>query len=85
MPNLILLDLEMPRMNGLELTSHIRANEETKDVPVIVVTSRSTDKHRQQAARVGASAYVTKPFQENELLDLIHASLKDSERRDAVG
>jgi len=84
-PDIILVDLEMPRMNGLELTSHVRANDETKDVPVIVVTSRSTDKHRQQAARVGASAYVTKPFQENELLDLIHTSLKGTERQDAVG
>jgi len=49
-PDLILVDMEMPRMNGLELTSHIRANAETQDMPVIMITSRSTNKHRETGA-----------------------------------
>lgn len=75
-PDLVLLDLEMPRMNGLELTTHLRANAGTKDLPVIVVTSRSTEKHRKQAVFAGATAYITKPFQESELLEVIEASLR---------
>lgn len=74
-PDILFVDLEMPRMNGLELTYHVRANDETKEVPVVVITSRSTEKHRQQAKLAGASAYVTKPFQENELLDLIETAI----------
>lgn len=70
-PDLILADLEMPRMNGLELTSHIRARPDTKDLPIIMITSRSTEKHRQQAYRAGVSRYLTKPFSEDQLLDEI--------------
>lgn len=80
-PDLVLVDLEMPRMNGLELTAHLRTKTETKDLPVIVVTSRSTEKHRKQAMFAGATAYMTKPFQESELLDVIEASLHPDKRR----
>ncbi len=83
-PDLVLVDLEMPRMNGLELTTHLRAKTETKDLPVVVVTSRSTEKHRKQAMVAGATAYMTKPFQESELLDVIEASL-DSDKGLAHG
>jgi CheY-like chemotaxis protein len=74
-PDIILADLEMPRMNGLELTSHLRAQEETKDIPVIMITSRSTEKHRAQADRAGVTAYVTKPFSEEVLLQHIGTAL----------
>jgi CheY-like chemotaxis protein len=50
-PDIVLADLEMPRMNGLELAAHLRANQTTHDLPVIMITSRSTDKHRREAER----------------------------------
>ena len=71
--DLLLVDLEMPRMNGLELTHHVRANDETRDVPVIMITSRSTDKHRQQAKAAGVTQYLTKPYVEDELMEHVYA------------
>src|SRR5512139_3056684 len=67
-PDIILADMEMPRMNGLELTSHVRGKSSTRDVPVIMITSRSTDKHRKQAQAAGVSVYLTKPFSDEVLL-----------------
>ena len=74
-PDLILADLEMPRMNGLELTAHLRANSATHHLPIIMITSRSTDKHRREAEAMGVNAYLTKPFVEDELLDHMHQLL----------
>lgn len=74
-PDIILVDMEMPRMNGMELTSHVRGFERTKDIPVIMVTSRSTDKHRKQAEAAGVDVYVTKPFAEDDLLDHVYELL----------
>ena len=74
-PDIMLVDLEMPRMNGLELTSHIRGTENTKDVPVIMVTSRSTDKHRQMAAASGVDHYMIKPFSDDEILERVQSLL----------
>jgi chemotaxis protein histidine kinase CheA/ActR/RegA family two-component response regulator len=74
-PDLVLVDLEMPRMNGLEFTAHVRANKKTESLPIIVITSRSTEKHKKQATLAGANAYITKPFQENKLLDLIEGTV----------
>jgi len=70
-PAIILTDLEMPRMNGLELTSHLRAHEKTADLPIIMITSRSANKHREMAENAGVNAYLTKPFQEDELMNHI--------------
>ena len=67
-PDVIMTDLEMPRMNGLELTAHVRAKHETKQVPIIMITSRSTEKHRQQAEAKGVDLYLTKPFSADDLL-----------------
>ncbi|OUD15278.1 hybrid sensor histidine kinase/response regulator [Thioflexithrix psekupsensis] len=74
-PNVMLVDMEMPRMNGLELTSHVRANPTTKTMPIFMITSRTTEKHREQARSAGVSAYLTKPYQDTELLDLIDKGL----------
>ena len=74
-PDILLVDMEMPRMNGMELTSHVRGFDNTKDIPVIMVTSRSTDKHRKQAEEAGVDVYVTKPFSEDDLLDHVHELL----------
>ena len=70
-PDLLLVDLEMPRLNGLELTTHIRAQSSTRELPVIMITSRSTDKHRQQAKAAGVNRYLTKPFSEEELMGCV--------------
>ncbi|MBI4006226.1 MAG: response regulator, partial [Gammaproteobacteria bacterium] len=70
-PNILLVDLEMPRMNGIELTAHVRSHEGIADLPIIMVTSRSTSKHRLQAEQAGVNAYFTKPFTEEELLERI--------------
>ncbi len=74
-PNVILVDMEMPRMNGLEFTAHVRANKATDKLPIFMITSRTTEKHREQAKAAGVSAYVTKPYQDTELLDLIDKGL----------
>ncbi len=74
-PDIALVDMEMPRMNGLELTAHIRSNAATSKLPVFMITSRTTEKHREQAKTAGVSAYLTKPYQDTELLDLIDKGL----------
>jgi len=67
-PAVMLLDIEMPRMDGFETTRHVRANELTRDLPIIMITSRSADKHRQHALELGVDVYMGKPYQEAELL-----------------
>jgi chemosensory pili system protein ChpA (sensor histidine kinase/response regulator) len=68
-PDILFVDLEMPRMNGIELTMHVRAKPHLAKVPVIMVTSRSTVKHRQQAESAGVNAYITKPFADDMVLE----------------
>ncbi|WP_239234601.1 hybrid sensor histidine kinase/response regulator [Candidatus Nitrotoga sp. BS] len=75
MPGIILTDLEMPNMNGLELTSHLRARADTRELPVIMITSRSMDKHRKQAELAGVSVYMTKPYTDTDLLGHIHGTI----------
>ena len=70
-PNILLTDLEMPRMNGLELTSYVRSHDETKDIPIIMLTSRTTEKHKQEAKSIGVNEYLTKPYVEDILLEKV--------------
>jgi CheY-like chemotaxis protein len=74
-PGVILTDLEMPNMNGLEFTSHLRARPDTRELPVIMITSRSMDKHRKQAELAGVSVYMTKPYTDIDLLGHIHSAI----------
>jgi chemotaxis protein histidine kinase CheA/ActR/RegA family two-component response regulator len=74
-PNLVLTDLEMPNMNGLELTTHIRGRADLKGLPVIMVTSRSQEKHRRLAEQAGVDSYVTKPYNDGDLLQRIREAL----------
>jgi chemosensory pili system protein ChpA (sensor histidine kinase/response regulator) len=67
-PDLFLLDIEMPRMDGFELASHIRNNQRLKQVPIIMITSRTGEKHRQKAMQMGVNRYLGKPYKESELL-----------------
>lgn len=74
-PDLVLTDLEMPNLNGVELTRHIRGRADLKELPVIMITSRSQEKHRQMAEQAGVSAYFTKPYNDDELLQTMRTSL----------
>jgi len=74
-PDVVLTDLEMPNLNGIELTLHIRSREDLKGLPVIMITSRSQDKHRRMAEQAGVDAYFTKPYNDGELLQAIRLSL----------
>ncbi len=73
--HLIITDLEMPRMNGYELMSHLRQNPETRRIPTMVVTSRAGAKHRDRALKEGAVAFLTKPVQEEQLLSAVASIL----------
>jgi len=75
-PDIVLVDMEMPRMNGLELTAHIRADEKTADIPVIMISSRSSEKHKALAAEKGVNEFIVKPFDEDELAAKIHQLLE---------
>ncbi len=70
-PDVILLDVEMPHMNGYELTRYIRNDADLKDIPIIMISSRSGEKHRQKALALGVEVYLSKPYQEDELLEHI--------------
>ena len=70
-PDVVLSDIEMPRMDGYELLGTIRSQPELRGLPVVMITSRSGDKHRQRAVDLGASAYVTKPYLDASLVELI--------------
>jgi chemosensory pili system protein ChpA (sensor histidine kinase/response regulator) len=70
-PDIFLLDMEMPRMDGLELLNTLRNHEKYRRKPVVIVTSRGGEKHRQKALGLGASGYVVKPYRDDQLLQLI--------------
>jgi chemosensory pili system protein ChpA (sensor histidine kinase/response regulator) len=67
----LLIDLEMPRMNGLEVTRNLRNHAETRDLPVVMITSRATDKHRAMAEEAGVTRLLGKPFAEDALVALV--------------
>ncbi|MEM7292342.1 MAG: Hpt domain-containing protein [Pseudomonadota bacterium] len=70
-PDLMLLDIEMPRMDGFEVAGFVRKDERLHDLPIIVITSRTGDKHRQRMFDIGVDKYLGKPYQETELIQLI--------------
>jgi chemosensory pili system protein ChpA (sensor histidine kinase/response regulator) len=76
-PDVILLDIEMPRMDGYEFASHVRNDERYADVPIIMITSRVGDKHRARAIELGVNDYLGKPYQDAQLLDAIQRQLED--------
>ncbi|MGX5730625.1 Hpt domain-containing protein [Pseudoxanthomonas beigongshangi] len=67
-PDLMLLDIEMPRMDGYELATAMKADPRFKDVPIVMITSRTGDKHRQRAFDIGVQRYMGKPYQELDLM-----------------
>jgi chemosensory pili system protein ChpA (sensor histidine kinase/response regulator) len=85
-PDLLVTDLEMPNMNGLELSQHVRSRTELANLPVIMITSRSMDKHRRQALASGVSVFLTKPYTDLELLQQVaNAVTGRVEKRAAAG
>ena len=69
--DLVITDLEMPRTNGYELMAHLRTDEKTRQIPVMVVTSRAGAKHRDRAMKDGAAAFLTKPVQEEQFVEAV--------------
>ena len=67
-PDVILLDIEMPRMDGFEFTRTIKGNPTSARIPIVMITSRTAEKHRNHARELGVDLYLGKPFQEEELL-----------------
>jgi chemosensory pili system protein ChpA (sensor histidine kinase/response regulator) len=67
-PDVMLVDIEMPRMDGFELTRNVRGDARLKGVPIIMITSRTAEKHRSYATELGVNVYLGKPYQEQELL-----------------
>jgi chemosensory pili system protein ChpA (sensor histidine kinase/response regulator) len=72
MPDVALVDIEMPRMDGFELSTRIRADERLRSLPIVIITSRSGEKHRQRAQEIGVNAYLPKPYHEEDLLETLH-------------
>ena len=70
-PDIILLDIEMPRMDGFELAGIVRSEPELKDIPIIMITSRTGAKHKERAMSIGVNDYMGKPFGEEMLLSKI--------------
>ena len=70
-PAVILLDIEMPRMDGFEVATRVRASDELSSIPIIMITSRTGDKHRQRAMELGVDHYMGKPYQEEHLLETL--------------
>lgn len=70
-PDMILLDIEMPRMDGFEVATQVRHSKRLQHIPIIMITSRTGEKHRERALEIGVNDYMGKPFQEQELLNKI--------------
>ncbi|MDE3009814.1 MAG: Hpt domain-containing protein [Pseudomonadota bacterium] len=79
-PDAMLLDVEMPRMDGFELVTRLRADARTRDLPVVVITSRTAERHRNHADTLGVQGYLGKPYREEDLLALLGTLLHSSDR-----
>jgi chemosensory pili system protein ChpA (sensor histidine kinase/response regulator) len=73
LPDVMLLDIEMPRMDGFEVANRVRHNSRIKDLPIIMITSRTGEKHRERALALGVNEYLGKPYQESTLLETIQS------------
>jgi len=84
-PDIVLLDIEMPRMDGYEVAAHMRADERLKRVPIIMITSRVGEKHRARALELGVDEYLGKPYQESQLLEAIAPLVGEDDESRAAG
>jgi CheY-like chemotaxis protein len=83
--HLVITDLEMPRMNGYELLAHLRQDPVTSRIPVLVVTSRAGAKHRDRAMKEGASGFLTKPVQEDQLISTVESLVEPVTLKSRLG
>ncbi|MBU0704954.1 MAG: response regulator [Chloroflexi bacterium] len=83
-PDMILLDLMLPGQDGFEVLNLLRAEPRTADVPVIIVSSKSQLTDKQTATKIGADAYLAKPYKQAELLDLVHSLLRERPKKAAA-
>ncbi|HUQ92656.1 MAG TPA: Hpt domain-containing protein [Bryobacteraceae bacterium] len=77
-PDVVLLDIEMPRMDGFELTAALRSMPHFRNTPIVMLTSRAGEKHRKRAFELGASEYIIKPYQDEELLGVIRRTVRQA-------
>jgi chemosensory pili system protein ChpA (sensor histidine kinase/response regulator) len=75
-PDAMLLDIEMPRMDGYELATHMRNDDRLRGVPIVMITSRTGEKHRERAMDIGVDRYLGKPYQESDLLGTLNELLE---------
>jgi chemosensory pili system protein ChpA (sensor histidine kinase/response regulator) len=78
-PDIILLDIEMPRMDGYQFAKHVRNESAVRDVPIIMITSRVSDEHKARAIELGVNDYLGKPYQESALLEAVNHLLHPDE------
>ena len=76
LPDVMLVDIEMPRMDGFELTRNVRADPRLAHIPIVIISSRTAEKHRNHASEIGVDAFLGKPYPEDELLALIAGFVK---------
>jgi chemosensory pili system protein ChpA (sensor histidine kinase/response regulator) len=76
-PDLMLVDVEMPRMDGFELLGTLRSSEKFENLPIVLITSRTGEKHKQRGLSLGANNYFGKPYREDQLLEEIKRLLKE--------
>ena len=86
LPDLMLVDIEMPRMDGFELSSRVRQDSRSASVPIVIISSRTAEKHRNRAQQIGVNAFLGKPYQEAELMAQLtqYAPLSEVNQRHAV-
>jgi chemosensory pili system protein ChpA (sensor histidine kinase/response regulator) len=75
-PTIILTDIEMPRMDGFEFAKHVRDTEKIATLPMVMISSRTANKHRQLAKEIGVNAFLGKPVQDDELIEIVKKLLK---------
>jgi chemosensory pili system protein ChpA (sensor histidine kinase/response regulator) len=80
LPAVMLLDIEMPRMDGFDLARNLRSDARTRGVPIIMISSRTAEKHRSQAAELGVNVFLGKPYPESELLQHIASYVEAGSR-----
>lgn len=74
-PDIILADINMPVMDGLKLVKRVRADERLKDIPIVIITTEGADEDRERALELGANAFVTKPIQAPQVVELVRGLL----------